>query len=457
MSSTYLGRPPALWIFLLIALTVTLSRLHFLGTSYGSVPDAWRVFMASQHLAATGEYVPSRFPGYPLPEYFYALMAKAGFSSAFVFELPVAILSAIAAGLFFLILLPFGYLPAAALSFALAFTPAYFVASTQSIDYIYGFTFFVAAALAAFRGKTILCGVLLGLAAASRPTYALAYIPLALALLDFRFEREELLSSLKKLAVLAAVSAGTAAIFYAQLFYEYGLSFLTAVEGSPSFLELVRSVPLQMFGSIGVLGMALAAMATIVAFLKHKGSFVQHRSLLLFALTTAVIYLLVFFRLPNRTAYLLPVLPAIYICLAAGLSPRWAAALPAVLLASGFLSIKHEGLRLGGVVLADQRYQESFRCVSAEVANKARNLDAETYILAGYLFPTLKVLMPGSLSQRVIYAVDEVTPEGYRAHEEDRLLPLTTRFLVIDRVEPSIRGFPGQPQIQGSIDTTTGC
>jgi hypothetical protein len=212
--------PSAKLTFGFIALVITISRLFFVGTSYGSAADAWRVVVAARHLIATGVYVPSRFPGYPLPEYFYALLLKVGLSSAYMFELPVAILSGIAVGLFFFLLLPFGYIAAIGLSLSLAFTPVFFIASSASIDYLYGFAFFMAATLAAFRGAVLWSSLFLGLAVASRPTYALAYFPLALALVEFRFDRDTISRSFRKLIVFSVISGGTALIFYAQLFYE---------------------------------------------------------------------------------------------------------------------------------------------------------------------------------------------------------------------------------------------
>jgi len=457
MNSKYNNLHPIL-AFLVIALIVTLSRLPFLGTGYGSVPDAWRVFIAAQHLIATGVYVPSRFPGYPLPEYFYALLLKVGLSSAFMFELPVAILSGIAVGLFFILLLPLGYIAAVGLSFALAFTPVFFIASTASIDYMYGFAFFMAATLAAFRGKVVYSGVFLGLAAASRSTYALAYIPLALALLDFRFDRETISANFRKLIIFAAISGGTALIFYAQLFYEYGISFLTFYGGTRPIFQVLRELARDVFGQIGDIGIALAVIASMLALLRKRWRIQDHRRILLFSLTTAAIYLLIFFRLPHRAAYLIPVLPALYVWLGVGISARWRLVLPAVLLASCFLVLKHESGRVWlaweGPILSDQRNQQTFQCIATEVAIKARSLDSDSYIFAGWLMPMLEVLLPDKLSDRLAYSFDKELLINFRAHDTKR----TFRFLTIDRVDQYVREVsPEQIPVSEIIDTTTRC
>ncbi|MEP6937397.1 MAG: hypothetical protein ABI871_04945, partial [Chthoniobacterales bacterium] len=53
---------------ILMLVGVALSRLPFLDAGYGVNVDAWRVARAARHIAQTGEYEASRFPGYPVHE-----------------------------------------------------------------------------------------------------------------------------------------------------------------------------------------------------------------------------------------------------------------------------------------------------------------------------------------------------------------------------------------------------
>jgi hypothetical protein len=435
-----------------------------LGTNYGSNPDAWRVVIAARHLTETGIYTPSRFPGYPLPEYFYAFLWKVGLSSPFLFDLPAAILSGVIAGLFFNLVLPLGYLRAAAISLALAFTPIFFIAGTQSIDYVWGLTFFVASALAAFRDDVLVSGVLLGFAAASRPTYALAYVPLALTLLKFRLDRRVLYDRLSKLLPFTAVAAGVAITFYAPLFYEYGVSFLTFSGGIRSLSETFRTMTIGVFGSIGTIGIAAALITSIVTFFAKGAVERDHSRFLLFALITAAIYCLIFFRVPHQAAYLLPVLPALYIWLGLSLPTRWLLPLGPVLVASCFLNIGHEGvlprLKWNGPVLADRYYRHSLSCIASEVTNAAHSLDDDTYIVAGHLKPTLMVLAPPSVSRHLIYAIpiphlaspfhsSDSSEEGTRLRNHPN-----SQILVIDRASSyAARDVP----VAGTIETVTTC
>ncbi len=61
-----------------LALGVLLTRLPFLGASYGTDNDAWWVVAAARHIARTREYTVLRFPGYPLHECPVALLERGG-------------------------------------------------------------------------------------------------------------------------------------------------------------------------------------------------------------------------------------------------------------------------------------------------------------------------------------------------------------------------------------------
>src|SRR5262245_61707159 len=77
-----LPRKERCWLWsVALAVLVILARAPFLGHGYGGDPDAWRVLLAARGLLETGVYLPSRAPGYPLPEYAAALMLGLGLDS----------------------------------------------------------------------------------------------------------------------------------------------------------------------------------------------------------------------------------------------------------------------------------------------------------------------------------------------------------------------------------------
>ena len=64
--------------FLILAIVYVASRVYWLDLGYGTDPDAWRVALVADYLWEEGEYLPSRFPGYPLHEFVTALFLKGG-------------------------------------------------------------------------------------------------------------------------------------------------------------------------------------------------------------------------------------------------------------------------------------------------------------------------------------------------------------------------------------------
>lgn len=63
---------------MLMLVCVALSQLPFLDAGYGMHVDAWRVARAGRHIAQTGEYEVSRFPGYPVHEIVFSCFWKGG-------------------------------------------------------------------------------------------------------------------------------------------------------------------------------------------------------------------------------------------------------------------------------------------------------------------------------------------------------------------------------------------
>ena len=118
-----------------LCVTVFISRLPFLSAGFGSEEDAWLLPLTAKSIALNGSYEMSRAPGHPLQELLYALMYNNGLS-AFATNLISAIASVIAAVFFALALQNLNFKHYLFAAFAFAFTPAIFIASTYTIDYI---------------------------------------------------------------------------------------------------------------------------------------------------------------------------------------------------------------------------------------------------------------------------------------------------------------------------------
>lgn len=162
-----------------VAATAAAVRLPFLGTGWGSDMDAWRYAGAALHMHESGRYEPSRIPAFPAYELMLAVLQPGGPVAAVLWS---AICGVVAAVLFVRVAQRLGLPHPLLLGMALALAPGAAVTATQAMDYAQAMALLVAAWLALLNGWGGLGGVLLGAAAATRPTLALV-APAAMALL----------------------------------------------------------------------------------------------------------------------------------------------------------------------------------------------------------------------------------------------------------------------------------
>jgi hypothetical protein len=413
---------------------VLVSRLALLGHGYGGDPDAWRAISAAQHLLDTGTYVPSRVPGYPLPEYVDALLLYLGVGSSLVIGLVSALLSGVSAALFFTLLSPLGRTRAVAGALALAFTPVVYVASLGAMDYLWGLTFFLAATSCMLSRRIWWAAILLGLAAASRPSYALGIVPLVLLYVDFEPRRLRDRAGWRPLAVLTVCSGLIALAFFVPAFLAVGFQ-TPKVYGDWKYL--LYNVSLGLFGVVGVLGVTLAVVSAW--FNRRRGVALPNplgRVLDRWAVTVVVMFGLLFVWLPDEASYLIPALLGGYwlLCRYSPQVTLWV--LTASLLVSCFVfSVeRHQGalqFTTSGPVLRDIDAQEERSCVAAVVKHQLAT--SSDYVIAGAYRPQLLVEVGMPLAQRILYTVRPDSGGGL-VDAEGVLIPADARLLLLDRV-----------------------
>ena len=143
--------------FLLVAAVVMVSRLPFLSAGYGWDSDAWRVAAVAHWIGATGHYAASRFPGNPVHELLCALLARGG---PWALNGISALASALGAGCFALLLRRLDVRHATLGAFALAATPAFYLASVTTMDYALTLGLLLAALERAHAGRARTAGLL---------------------------------------------------------------------------------------------------------------------------------------------------------------------------------------------------------------------------------------------------------------------------------------------------------
>lgn len=412
-------RTQAVWI----GVGVLATRIPFIGHGYGEDPDAWRAILAAQHLIDTGEYLPSRGSGYPLPEYTDAAMLAVGLGSSWWIGLLTAIVSGVAAALLFWLFRPLGTGRAIAGAAAFAFTPEAFLASVSALDFMWGVTFFLAATVCVTRNKLWWMGVFLGLAVASRLTYALAIIPLALLYVDYDLRR---LPRNWRLLPPFLVAAIVSAAFYIPAFLTKGVRIFEVADGG-SMLRIPFET-LKLFGVIGLIGVAAAVASTVIGRRSAPPGGLDR-----WALTVIALWGVLFIRLPHDAAYLIPALVGGYwlLCRYAHFVALWV--MTAALLTSCFvLRIEASGhtvrFHLAGPIIWNIQAQNEIACVARAI----EGAETDDYFIASDMTPQLVVQLGEPLAGHILYAVH--LGEDGLVDTEDEAIPSGARVWVVDRV-----------------------
>ena len=313
---------------------VLLSRIPWLSSvSLGGDRDAWSTGLVAGKISQTFVYEASRLPGYPFVEIFSSVFAG---SPIWVFNLLTAIMSALCATYFYLLLKQLHARLPLVFTFTFALSVTVFIESLQLMDYLWALTFIVASFYYSTKQKYFLSGLCLGLAVACRITSGAMVLPLLmLSYHNFKENRQ---------TIIAFIVGGIVPVFlfFLPVFYTYGLSFF-GYYGDNSQLSLrlvLRSVSVKLWGYPGALGLIIAF--GYAFFFRKK---VYDTKMISICLVVMVIYILAFLKLPHETAYLLPMVPFVLILLDRVVSNQWVLYLACGLVAlSSFLNITPEGV-----------------------------------------------------------------------------------------------------------------
>lgn len=308
--------------FVLLALMGVVCCWVFIASlGYGAYPDTFKILRTWKVLMEYGMYQPSRFQGYLIPEMVLGFVAaNVGYagSNGVVIVLSVATLSMAA-----VLLRDFvGWRQALLAVLFIAANPYFATIAAETSDYIFPFFFFASGLLLLRRDLVILAALAFACAVSSRLTFA----PMGLCALGFQAwlvwcDRERRRTAMLAIAVFLMMSA----LFYLPVFIASNmtLSFLTATQPHENYAaaRVARFIYKQilLFGWIGS--------ACVVAVLAH-GVWVWRRGRvegleqdgirhLLWMCGAVILYTqCIFFGLPARIVYLLPILASLAVILA---------------------------------------------------------------------------------------------------------------------------------------------
>jgi hypothetical protein len=301
--------------FVFLSLVVFLSRLPFLWAGFGAEEDSWLVPLTAKHIALTGTYQMSRAPGHPLQELIYSLMWNAG---PFAYNLFTAITSVIAVLFFTLALRNLGFKHYLFAAFAFAFTPIVFISSTYAIDYMPAMAFVMGSFYAASppaplqeeRGGTrwVIAGILLGIAIGFRLTSAAMLIPFCI----WKFPPSKKGLRGVFLFVITTVLVGT--LTYIPVLKTYGLTFFTYSDQFPypNVPKVIYKATVGVFGMIGIgtlIFFKIKVLAKKVSLKENLLASAMPSKLFWASISVVVIYIISYLRLPQKSAYLMPIIP----------------------------------------------------------------------------------------------------------------------------------------------------
>jgi hypothetical protein len=375
----------------IVTLVVFVSRLPFLKAGYGRDPDAWRLANTAYSIAATGRYSVSREPGYPVPELSYAAL-----SGVHSWWLPlVALLCALAAGVFALILRRLGSRDYVLGGLALGFTPTVFIHSTTLMDYTWALAAVLAALLALMHRRYLAAGVLTGVAIGCRITSGVVLLPF-LVLILFRsdgFDRASIRS-----AIELTVGAGvTAFVLYLPGLKEYGIGLFTYVEDSPGIGVIIRASTVRVWGTLGTVAIVLALIGGVVN--KALGSRLdttfaarQPEPVIAAWLTALGAFLLVYVQLPGVAGYLITAIPFVLLCLALFVPRPLFWVVCGALILSPFVEFDRSGFH-EGLILRDRELREISMDKAHNILRSVDHLQSEKVLLiAGRLTLQLEAM-----------------------------------------------------------------
>jgi len=388
--------PPAFqWVAL--GVVVFVSRLPFLSAGYGMNSDAWRVANTARHIAETGQYEVSRFPGNPIHEIACAFLWRGG---PVALNGASALFSVLAALMFARLARQAGckdWLPA---TLAFAFLPLVYICSVTSKDCIWSLAFTLAALTLVSR--PVAAGVALGLAIGCRITAGTAALPLTLLLLV----SGDPATRLRRFVQFAGCAAVTAIASFLPVFLRYGTGFFTCYTVDHSNLRtiLIRATQ-EVWGWPGIAGILIAACAAAFSLLRRPRvgfkALVSPYSAAWIAGLLAT--LPVFIALPHQAAYLLPVTPFVILFLARH-SPRPAfLAFCGLAIASSFIEFGQTGPR-AGAILEDHRERVALGESLKRYLTITENLPGKNIFVLGEMQPKVLNLTADSPHPNIQYA-----------------------------------------------------
>jgi hypothetical protein len=298
--------------FVTLFLIVFISRLPFLSAGYGVEEDSWGIALAAFHTKLTGIYEPSRFPGHPVQELIYSALWGAG---PIIFNGLSAFFSGIAAIFFALILKQINFKGFFLASLAFAFVPVFYISSTYTIDFVWTEAFVLISMYLVLKEKYIAAGFFLGLAIGCRITSGAMLLPFIIML----WKQNDLKQNIIRFSKIIIPMSIVVVLVFLPLAIQFGSSFFIYYDQFPypPISKVIYKMTFGVFGFIGILSIISAVL--IVTFKKFNPQSewvfknIDGRKIILGSYVIIILYIISYFRLPQKSGYMIPVIPFLII------------------------------------------------------------------------------------------------------------------------------------------------
>ncbi|TND01026.1 MAG: hypothetical protein FD123_4298 [Bacteroidetes bacterium] len=309
------------WFQLAVLVVLVLgSRWFFLSDGYGVEEDSWGLVVNAYEMHDSGHYIASRVPGHPVEEYAYLFFHDA---SPFVYNFFSAVFAAAAICFFFLSLRKI--CPACAWpgALAFAFVPVFYIAGTYTADYTWTLAFVMLAFWLLLENKLVACGLMIGMAIGCRITAGAFLLPFLLLVWD----RRSFAISFRKALLIGIPATMVGILWFIPSYMNHGASFFDYSDQFPypPLAKIIYKASIGVFGLVGMIAVTLGFIAGIYLWKKRRireTTTVRVDRLLWVCLLIIVLHIFSYLRLPQKSAYMIPIIPFVILFLAVTLSRR---------------------------------------------------------------------------------------------------------------------------------------
>lgn len=303
-----------------------MARIPFLFAGYGREEDAWGQALTAKTTWESGVYEVSRLPGHPLYEILLAFLWPVN-HSYFVFNFLSTMVSSLSVIFFYLILKEWKKENALALALSFGFIPVFFIAGVYTIDYNFACLFILISLNQLQKKNIIMAGILLGIATGFRISSIGFVLPWMLL-----YSGKKDLYLLMKLGFSAGVMS---LISFAAPIYTYGFEVLDFHK--PPYSSWAKIAFKLSFGIWGLVLFSFLSLGLFKFISSKKWKNTSSRNFKWAFFIILLFQLLVFFRLPFKSEFLIPAIPFVLIWIGDSFSKKWVYALPFISIISCFL------------------------------------------------------------------------------------------------------------------------